>query len=118
MQAAWYQAQQFVAAPVHEELQRDCARGILLILIEQALAHAERVEERAYMDTPLLIQEVEFAGRRVGVLAILRHRIIRCKEARASNHAMKGYEHGEPFGKLAAFDHFASGSVRILGSAQ
>jgi len=52
------------------------------------------------------------------VLAILRHRIVGCKEARAGDDAMKDDEHSEPLGKIAASDHFISGPVRILGSAQ
>src|ERR1700704_6657502 len=106
MQAARYPAKQFVAAAVHEELQGDCPRGILHVPIEKALMYAGQVEERTHMDTPLRVQEVEFAGRRVGVLAILRHRIIGCKEARAGNDAMKRAEHYEPFGKYAASAHF------------
>src|SRR5580693_7895094 len=119
MQAAWYPAQQFVAGAVNEELHRDCPRSISVVLIEGALTDAEWVEERTHVDAALRVQEVEPAGRCVGVLAILCHGIIGCEKACAGDDAMKGDEEDQPFGKLAALGHLvASASVLILGSAQ
>ena len=70
------------------------------------------------MDTALRVYKVELHGPCVRELAILFHRIVRCKKAGTGNEAMKRDEHDEPFGKFAAFDHFATGPARILGSAQ
>ena len=70
------------------------------------------------MKMSLRVRKMQFHRRRIGVLAILFQRIVRCKKAGAGNNAMKDTEHDEPFGKLAPFVHFATRSAWILGSAQ
>src|SRR5207245_8961458 len=92
--------------------------NVFVILIARSFPHAERVEERTRMETTMRIPKVQLHGRCIGALAILFQRIVRRKKARAGNDAMKAASHNEPFGKLAAFGHFAPGSARIRGRAQ
>src|SRR6267378_3574379 len=118
MSAARYQAQQSVAGAGSEKLQGDRTRRVLLILVARGLTRTQRVEKWTHMDPALRVHKVDGHRACVGALAILFHRIVRCKKAPAGDDTMQCDEHDKPFVNFAGGGHRATGSVRILGSTQ
>src|SRR4029077_11974786 len=110
VQAARYQTEQSVGGTIGKKNQRRSARNVFVILVHGSFAHAEGVEEWTQMKMSLRVREMQFHWRRVGVLAILFQRIVRCKKAGAGNNAMNDTAHDEPFGVVAPFVHFATRS--------